>query len=65
MEEEVGKPSGNGFKFREKVVAMLCLTFLGAISLLKMDDPENILINVIVAIAAFVSGASVARSTDK
>ena len=62
MPEEV-KPNGK-FQFREKVVAMLCLTFISITSMFMLADPENIVINVIVAIAAFVSGVAAGRKTD-
>jgi len=55
-------PNGK-FQFREKIVAMLCLTAMAGGALCKMSDPENILINVIVAIAALVNVAG-GRKTD-
>ena len=62
MEE---KPVTNGrFQFREKVVAMLCLTIISLAAMAQVPDPENIVINTIVAIAAFVSGVAAGRKSD-
>lgn len=58
------KPNGR-FQFRERVFAMLCLTILGGGALFKLSDPENIIINVIVAIAALVNITSGSRKADE
>jgi len=57
------KPNGK-FQFRERIFAMGCLTIIAIGSLLKMSDPENILVNVIIAIAALVNLTVGSRKTD-
>lgn len=52
-------------QIREKIAALGCLTIIALAAMIKLDDPENIVINVVVAVAAFISGGSVSRrSTD-
>lgn len=51
---------------REKIAALVCLTAIAMISMARLEDPENIVINVVVAIAAFISGgASNRRKEDE
>jgi len=50
---------------REKVIGILCLTVIALASMVKMDEPENVIINVVVAIAGFIAGGSAARREDK
>ena len=50
---------------REKIVALFCLTALAIVAMANLQDPENIVINVVVAIAAFISGGSGKRKSDK
>lgn len=49
---------------REKVIALFCLTVLAILALVKLPNPENIVINVIVAIAAFITGGGI-RKDDR
>ena len=43
---------------REKVIGILCLTVIALASMVKMDEPENVIINVVVAIASFIAGST-------
>ena len=52
------------FNVREKIAALFCLTVIAIIAMSRLDDPENIVINVVVAIAAFISGGGSRRKTD-
>lgn len=52
-----------GPEVREKVAALVCLTAIAMVAMAKLSDPENIVINVVVAIAAFISGGGI-RKTD-
>lgn len=54
----------NGFEVREKIAALVCLTAIALVAMGTIGDPENIVINVVVAIAAFISGGSGKRKTD-
>lgn len=49
---------------REKIAALFCLTVIALVAMGTIGDPENIVINVVVAIAAFISGGGM-RKTDK
>jgi hypothetical protein len=46
---------------REKIFAMSCVTVIAIACILKLSDPENIIINIIVAIASFVGGEAYQR----
>jgi len=48
-------------EIREKIVALFCLTVIAIVAMMKVPDPENIIVNVVVAIAAFVTGSSMRR----
>ena len=50
---------------REKVIGILCLTVIALASMIKMNEPENVIINVVVAIAGFIAGGTAARREDK
>ena len=54
----------NGSEIREKIAALICLTAIALVAMGRLSDPENIVINVVVAIAAFISGGAAARKTD-
>jgi membrane protein YqaA with SNARE-associated domain len=43
----------------EKMIALLCLTGIAIYAMTKLNDPENVVINVVVAIASFISGGAV------
>jgi len=49
---------------REKILALLCLTLIAIFAMLRITDPENIVVNIIVAIGSFISGSASARRTD-
>jgi len=51
-----------GYGVREKIAALICLTIIASFAMLKIYDPENIVINVVVAIAAFISGGGGVRN---
>ena len=52
-----------GYGVREKIAALFCLTVIAIIAMTRIAEPENIVINVVVAIAAFISGGG-ARQGD-
>jgi hypothetical protein len=52
-----------GMEVREKIAALVCLTSIAFVAMSRLTDPENIAINVVVAIAAFISGGG-GRKTD-
>jgi hypothetical protein len=49
---------------REKIAALVCLTAIAMVAMARISDPENIVINVVVAIAAFISGGGGVRRSD-
>ena len=51
------------YQVREKIAAIFCLTTIAIVAIVKLADPENIIINIVVAIAGFVAGAAT-RQTD-
>jgi hypothetical protein len=50
-----------GTEVREKIVALFCLTVIAIVAMMRLDDPENIIVNVVVAIAAFVTGSAMRK----
>ena len=50
------------WEIREKIVALFCLTAIAIVSLVRLSDPENIVINVIIAIGSFSAGAALRKS---
>ena len=50
-----------GAEIREKIVALVCLTTIAIVAMVKSSDPENVVINVVVGICAFISGGVVAN----
>ncbi len=46
-----------GSEVREKIAALVCLTAIALVAMGGLTDPGNIVINVVVAIAAFISGS--------
>jgi hypothetical protein len=56
----------NTYQIREKIAAISCLTIIAIVAITRLSDPENIIINIVVAIAGFVAGSSSQRrSGDK
>ena len=53
-----------GTEIREKIAALVCLTAIALVAMGRLTDPENIVINVVVAIAAFISGGGGRRKED-
>ena len=41
---------------REKIAALFCVTVIAILCIIKLSDPENIIINIIVAISSFIGG---------
>mgnify|MGYP001306797009 FL=1 len=55
---------------RVGIVALLCLTVIALVAMMRLADPENIVINVIVGIGCFSGGVAAermakSRTTDK
>ena len=48
-------------EIREKIFALFCLTVIAIIAMLKLTDPENLLVNIVVAISAFVTGSAMRK----
>jgi hypothetical protein len=48
-------------EIREKIVALFCLTVIAIVAMMKLPDSENVVVNVVVAIAAFVTGSAMRR----
>jgi hypothetical protein len=40
----------------ERIIAVVCLTLIAFMAMLKLSDPENIVINIVVGIVAFIGG---------
>ena len=55
--------NGRNFEVREKILALICLTLIAVLAMFWLTDPENIIVNIIVAIGSFISGTSM-RKTD-
>ncbi|MFA7520453.1 hypothetical protein [Shewanella sp.] len=54
-----------GYEIREKIAALFCLTTIAIVAMGRLTDPENIVINVVVAIAAFISGGGTRKNEQK
>jgi hypothetical protein len=54
MSEIRDKLSDNGI--RKEIFALFCITVIAILCILKLADPENILINIIIAIGSFAGG---------
>lgn len=50
---------------RSRNLAMVCLTIIATLAFSSLKDPENIIINVIVAISAMVNMEGNKREADK
>jgi len=61
MNETLSKLSQRTGQVREKIAALVCLTAIAMVAMSRLEDPENIVINVVVAIAAFISGGGMRR----
>lgn len=53
------------YQVRERIFALLVLCVIAVVAMMRIDDPENIVINIIVAIGAYSAGKGDSRSTDK
>ena len=49
---------------REKIAALICLTAIAIFAMINLHDPENIIVNIVVAIAAFITGGGGIRKSD-
>jgi len=57
-------------QIRLSIMALFCLTVIAIGAMIRVQDPENIVINIIVAISSFSSGVAAERTfanrkTDK
>jgi len=52
-------------QIRISIVALFCLTIIAIGSLIKMSDPENVIINIIIAIMSFSGGVAAERIMAK
>ena len=53
-----------GTEIREKIAALFCLTIIAIVAMMKLPDSTNVVINVVVAIAAFISVGGGKRKED-
>jgi hypothetical protein len=53
-----------GIEVREKIAALVCLTAIAMVAMANLSDPENVVINVVVGICAFISGGGGKRKED-
>lgn len=49
---------------RERLMGLFCLTVIAILAMVRLEDPENIIVNIVVAIASFLTGASSTRRSD-
>ena len=64
---ESAKARTLSYQIRERIAAVVCLTGIAMVAIVKLSDPENIIINIVVAIASFMAGGgtrSVERSNN-
>jgi len=54
-----------GPEVREKIAALVCLTAIAMVAMGRLSEPENIVVNVVVAISAFVTGSATRRNDDR
>jgi len=52
-------------QIRVGIMALFCLTVIAVVAMLKLADPENIVINVIVGIGCFSGGVAAERMANK
>lgn len=64
MKKILKQQSQNIGQVREKIVALFSLTVIAIVAMMRLSDPENIVINIVVAIASFVAGSSMKRKAD-
>lgn len=55
------KIAAQGSGVRIQIFALFCLTAIAIVSLMKLTDPENIIINVIIAIGSFSAAIGVRK----
>ena len=51
-------------RVRERIAALVCLTSIAVVAMCKLTDPENIIINIIVAISGFMAGRETAKKEE-
>jgi hypothetical protein len=54
-----------GMEVREKIAALVCLTAIAMVAMGRLSDPENIVVNIVVAISAFVTGSATRRTDER
>jgi hypothetical protein len=57
------------YQIKTQSFALFCVTIIAIVAMFRLPDPENVLINVIIAIGSFAAGrtdsSQVKRTTDK
>lgn len=53
------------YQIRERIAAIVCLTAIAMVAVMKLADPENIIINIVVAIAGFMAGGGGTRQAER
>ncbi len=46
---------------RVRVIALFCVTVIAIVAMLNIPDPENLLVNIVVAIGSFLGGSEAER----
>jgi len=62
---DVLKNSIRGYEIRKEIFALFCLTVIAIVAMLKLADPENIVINIILVIASFGGGYAMGSATRR
>jgi|GEM_PF-7041598 len=52
-------------QIRQGIFALFCLTAIAIVAMMRLSDPENIVINVIVGIGCFTGGVAAERLNGK
>ncbi len=47
-----------GIQVRQGVAALFCLTAIAVVAMFRLSDPENIIINIVIAIGSYKLGQS-------
>jgi hypothetical protein len=57
-----GRPTMKGLEVREKILAIICLTAIAIFAMMRLTDPENIVVNIIVARRTDVPPPAIGRT---
>lgn len=54
----------NQYRVTEKIAALISLTIIAVFAMLRITEPDNIIINIVVAIAAFITGGGMRKGDN-